>query len=312
VRELRDTCPDKIHVLSCRTAGSEILFVPRPELNQIIGGVIAKYQEQHGIIIYAVTVLSNHYHLLAQAPKGNLPLFFENTNREIAHRVNRYLGRKGFVWGRRYDDLVAIEDEDALEALLYIVSNAVKHGLVEHPKHWPGICSYWQSLGQQDKKFTFTNFSQYHRARAKAQLRGDYVRVADFQTTHTLKITPLTCLSRIATKISTALPKLLDARIDSLVRQRKAEGKEFLGRKALLAQPLQGTFPKETNNTNRPICYSKNPDAIRVAAEDRKVRRAWYTDASIAFRSLRFDAVFPPFCLFPPLHHPPKQRSHPT
>ena len=112
-RPLRDTDPEKVHLITCRTARAELLMVPRPEITNIIGGVIAKYSSLLEIDLYAVIVLSNHYHLLAKAPKGNLSFFAENINREIAKRVNWHLGREGFFWGRRYDDQIVVEEYES-------------------------------------------------------------------------------------------------------------------------------------------------------------------------------------------------------
>jgi len=133
-RPLRDITPDKVHLLTCRTRNSEILFVPRPKITNCIGGVIAKYAKKYEITLYAVIVLGNHYHILASSKDGKLPLFAENIGREIAKRVNRLLHRKGSLWGKRYDDQLVIEQYDALEGLLYTLTNPTKHKLLAHSK----------------------------------------------------------------------------------------------------------------------------------------------------------------------------------
>ena len=80
--------------------------------------------------------------MLVKAHEGyanHISLFAENINREIAKRVNNLVGRAGSLWHRRFDDQVTVElGKDELEALLYILTNPVKHGLVTHAKHWPG------------------------------------------------------------------------------------------------------------------------------------------------------------------------------
>ena len=87
-RPLRTTDPTKIRHISTRTLKAQLLMCPNPEVNQIIGGIIAKYQHKYNIVIYACTVLSNHYHLVAQAPKKNMWRFAGSINREIAKRLN--------------------------------------------------------------------------------------------------------------------------------------------------------------------------------------------------------------------------------
>jgi len=129
MRALRDTTPGTIHKISIRTEGETFFLHPGEELNDIVGGIIARYQSIFNIKIYAVCVLSDHYHILAQATSPNLWRFAGNVNREIAKRVNRFRGRRGHFWGRRYDDLVTIEEVDALHGYCYILNNPTHHGL---------------------------------------------------------------------------------------------------------------------------------------------------------------------------------------
>ena len=296
-RPLRDTNPEKLHLLSCRTLRSELLFVPKAELNEIIGGVFARYQSLYRIEIFAIIVLSNHYHLLARAPEGNIPRFFESVNREIAQRVNRYLGRQGFVWSRRYDDLIVLEEEDALEALLYIVTNNVKHALGSHSRNWPGINSYSQSLGAKNKTYRFCNYTKYY---------AELVRKSDFEIEYTLEISSLGSFPKLKKIIETKLPKLIEERIQKLVAEHKREGRVVMSRKAILTQPLQGKYPKETNKTRRPICYTRSPEALASYAQERRLISAGYTDASCRFRQEDYSVAFPLHTIKPPAHHHPK------
>ena len=132
-RPRRNTNPEHIRLVTIRTENARFYMVPDKELNQIVGGVLAKYQQECKIIIYGHNFLSNHYHLLIRAPKENLWRFEQSVNREIAKRVNRLRNREGHFWGRRYDEQVTLEASDVLAALIYIICNAVKHGLVKNP-----------------------------------------------------------------------------------------------------------------------------------------------------------------------------------
>ena len=85
-RPLRSTDPEKVHLITCRVTHAELLLVPNPKLNDIFGGIIARYAEIYTVDLFAATVLGNHYHLLARAPEGAMPLFGENLNRETAKR----------------------------------------------------------------------------------------------------------------------------------------------------------------------------------------------------------------------------------
>ena len=305
-RPLRDTSPEKLHLLSCRTLRSKLLFIPKAELNHIVGGVLARYQSLYQIEIFAIIVLSNHYHILAQAPEGNIPRFFECVNREIAQRVNRYLGRTGFVWSRRYDDLVVLEEEDALEALLYIVTNNVKHALGSHSKNWPGISSYSQALGGKNKTYRFCNYTEYHTAKRKSERSGELVRKSDFEIEYVLEISSLAKFPRLRRIVKSSLPNLIEKRIKKLLTEHKVAGRAIMSRKAILTQAVQGKYPRETNKTPRPICYTRNPQALAMYAKQLRLIRADYADASYRFRQEEYSAPFPPYTLKPPAHHHPK------
>ena len=310
-RDLRNTDPNRVHIITCRTACAELMLIPDAELTETVGGIIAKYQNVYDITIYDGIILGNHYHFLVQAAEGALPSFAENVNREIAKRVNRLLLRQGCFWGRRYDDLITIEETDALEGLLYISTNAVKHGLVTHPRHWPGFKLYHQLRGAKPKEYRFINYTEYHRAKRIAANHGKYVHRSDYETIYTLEITPIPIFAGLsAEERHLKLDKLTEERTAKLVRERREAGKSFLGRKNILAQKRQGTFPNEVSKSPRPPCYTKNREARNEYREYKDQVRAQYSEASKKFRSGYYNAVslFPPFCLLPPLHHIPKDR----
>jgi REP element-mobilizing transposase RayT len=307
-RPLRNTEAGKVHLITCRTNQAEILFVPEAKLNHILGGIIAFYAIKYKITIYAVIILGNHYHILCSGPEAKIPLFAENINREMAHRTNRLLSRRGFLWGRRYDDQLTIENVDALEALIYITTNPVRHGLVSHPKHWPGVSTYPQLLGKKPKVFGFFNYIEYRKAKSK----DPFVSLKDFETKVPLEIKAIPIYKNLLEEERISkINKLIEDKVKYYQKQRKAEGKGFLGRKNVCAQRRKGTFPHDSSNSPRPPCYSKDPNIIREFAEAEQVRTVWYKKSSRRFRLGEYSVKFPPYCLLPPLHHIPHDTSPP-
>ena len=307
-RHLRDTSPEKVHLITTRTASAELLLVPNSELNALLGGILARYAEAFEIEVFAYCFLSNHYHLLVRAPEALLPRFVENLNREIAQRINRFLGRSGSLWGRRYDDQVTIEPYDALDALLYVVTNPVRHGLVSHPRSWPGIGCYKQILIEESRDFYFTHYADYLKAKRRASSKGEQVRIGDFQTKHTLSLTPIPIFEDLTPQERVVeLERLIERRIEKLVKERRLTGQGFLGRKGVLRQPRRGRFPDSISSSPRPPCYTKNAKAGASYVEEMKGKREVYNVASFRYRSGHLLAIFPPYCFKPPLHHPPRQ-----
>jgi len=303
-RPLRNIEPEKLHLLSCRTRESELLLVPSPELNSIVGGVLAKYSQLYSINLYAVCVLSNHYHLLLSTNiEGNIALFAENINREICKRVNRLLNRKGSLWSRRYDDLLVLEEQDALEALTYTVTNPTKHGLVANPNSWPGITSY----GQESKIYTFFNYTQYSGAKRKSLITGEVIKRSDYEKEYKLEIKKLPMFNNLSNEEANKLIlKQVEKRVRKLNEEKWSKQERFLGRKAVLNQAKKGVFPNKTNKTKRPACYTRCSRALAEFIEEAKLIRAKYNLASIKYRLERNDFEFPLYCYFPPRHHIPK------
>lgn len=300
-RPLRNTNAEYIRLYTIRTFEQRFFMRPSEEVNQIIGGVMARYKEKHGIEIFAYTVLSNHIHILLRAPNKNLWKFAQEINREIAQRINRFIGRSGFFWGRRYDEQICLKEEDALEALLYISCNPVSHGLVRYAKNWPGISSYRYGVVGEEKTFLFTHFTKYKEAKRKAK-SGERVKLSDYQTKHKLELTKLPMFSDLdRTSYRDKLATLIHEREAELISRREESGLSFLGRKGVLEQQAFAR-PKNPKKSPRPICYTK-------CFEAKKIFMSWYffwwnayKRASERLRSGFLDASFPEFCLKPPLH----------
>jgi len=305
-RPLRDITPEKVHLLTCRTRNSEILFVPRPKITNCIGGVIAKYAKKYDISLYAVIVLGNHYHILASSKDGKLPLFAENIGREIAKRVNRLLKRKGSLWGRRYDDQLVIEKYDALEGLLYTLTNPTKHKLLAHSKLWPGLSTYKQSIGGKPQKYTFFKHSAYSKAKRLASI-DEIVRKSDFEEQHLLKIKPIPLHENLSAEHrNELLNNELEKRTRKLCREIRAAGGSFMGRKKVINQKITGQYPKDSNKSNRPLCYTKSVEALKLFKEKYYAFLATYKEASRRYRLGLKNVEFPPNCFLPPSHHIPQ------
>jgi len=270
-------------------------MVPSVKLNAIIGGVLAKYQEMFRIIVYAYCVLGNHIHLVLRAEEQNLDEFMENVLREIARRVNRHQHRRGHLWARRYDDQVILREEDLLEAFLYVITNAVKHGLVSDIRTWPGLECYHQLISEKERTLPFVHYSE------------EDEEGRPIITFHKLTLTPLPQHADLPQdERKETLIKLIQERQAELVKARKEKGLGFLGAKKICSQ-RPGRIPVAVSYAPRPICYTKNAEIRRYYRAERRAFKQAYYEASRSFRSGNYTTQFPPHCFKPPLHRKPKQ-----
>lgn len=302
-KKIRNTDPSKIHLITIRTENAALFLRPGKGLENLLGGIVAKYQEETGLEIFAYNFLGNHYHILCRAPKAAVWEFAEDVNREIAKRVNFFIRRHGHFWSRPYDDQIVVEVPDATEAFLYITTNAVHHGLVSHPSQWPGLNSYWQSLSEEPKRYFFTHYTEYSKALRKARRTKEVVRIEDHQTSHLLTLTPLPQFEELTTRQrSNKLRILIDGRAQNLKDERLKAGKRFMGREKILAQsPFQ--IPANVKRSPRPLCYTKSFDAKQIFMDEYFPKLADYIDASKRFRGGDLYTEFPPYTIKPPLLH---------
>lgn len=290
---LRDSDPSLIRSIVVKTEGSRFWLSPNHEVRRTIGGILARYQEMCGVKLYAYNFLSNHAHLLLQAPRGNTDEFFENVNREIARRLNWIHHRSGKFWAKRYGDNEVLSENDVLEAFLYITNNPVRHGLVSHPGLWPGLNSYKQSLNERPKYYSFYHYSA--------------VREEDRISKHTLQLSPLPQFEDLSRgKRIKVMQELIEENALRYVEARQAQGLPFLGVREIQAQDPHDSPQKPAKPLRTPACYSKDPLLIKEHRLKEQQRRNQYAEASARFRLGHLDTSFPLFTYKPPLHRKPR------
>ena len=296
-RPLRDLAPENYHLVTVRTEEARIWMVPQKKLNSTIGGIIARYQELFGIIIYTFCILGNHLHMVLKAQDQNMDEFMENVLREIARRVNWHNKRRGHFWSRRYDDQVIKREEDLLEAYLYVTTNAVKHGLVSKISYWPGLHCYDQIMCEGERSFPFVQ-------RSKEDEKGN-----PSVSYHTLKLSVLPQHEGMQKdKRLSLIRELIREREQEIAKKRKENGEGFLGVKAIKSQPA-GRVPLSVSYSPRPVCYTKDSQTRREYRAQRRLFKERYAEASESFRGGKLDTEFPPHCFKPPLHRKPKSRA---
>jgi REP element-mobilizing transposase RayT len=295
-RPLRDTDPNAIRLITSRTIEARLLMTPSKQMNQIIGGVLARYQEQFKIEIFAYCFLSNHFHLVCRAPERNVWHFMQSVKRELAKRCNRLRNREAPLWSRRYDDQVCLRPKDALNALLYATTNPVKHQLVEKPQHWPGIGCYQQLLNGKPREFEFISHTAKKIEERLAVLEERKVNKEAYTTTHRLTLTPLPKLAELLEG------KSLKDRLLERTKELRAEQNNapVFGKERILKQSALST-PRNVSKSPRPSCYTSCIEALKAFKETCKLIREAYCIASERFRRGLLDTVFPPETLKPPL-----------
>ena len=262
---------------------SERRFLLRPDkvVNNIIEYCIALAAKKARVLLHALVVLSNHYHLEATDPSGNLPDFLREANRMIAQCLNRYWGRDEALWSSDKPSVVSLVDDGAmLEKLIYITLNPVRAGLVSDYRQWPGLLYSARDWLKKPKKVK----------------RPEYF----FDATNTddnevqLSFVPLPAL---ANKDLDEAYQTIEEAICEQQRAVRSEfektGGRFMGIKRVLkVNPSERPTTREPSNEISPCLSASDPRAMKKAKERLKYFRRAYREALSKLRA-GVDAVFP-------------------
>ena len=93
---------------------------------------LAAAVEQHGVRLYAYVIMTNHYHLLLETPRGNLSRFMQQFNTSYTMYYNVKHNRVGHLFSGRYKAKVVNGDEYLLTLTRYIHLNPVKISSVKN------------------------------------------------------------------------------------------------------------------------------------------------------------------------------------
>ncbi len=153
-RPLRLRAPGgTVHVVA--RCNNREFYITTPEdfarLLTALEGMVRTYE----VTLYAYTLMSNHVHLLLQAPLADplgRPLrWFMTESAKAFHRIRK---RRGHFWERRYWACLVEEDAYALAALRYLDRNPVRAGVVDDPASyaWSSCAAY--ARGRDDPLIT--------------------------------------------------------------------------------------------------------------------------------------------------------------
>ena len=154
-RVLRVSAPGGTGHVVARCNKGEFYFTT-PEDREGLRAHVRDLDRTYDVILSAYTLMSNHVHLLLQAPTRDAlgrPLHWFLT--ETARAFHRARGRRGHFWERCYRAVVVEDAVDALAALRYLDRNPIRAGLVEDPSAYPWSSCAAYALGTPNSLTTF-------------------------------------------------------------------------------------------------------------------------------------------------------------
>jgi len=289
--------PRTLVSITNRTIQGRYLLRPGPSFNDLFLGILGRAQRLHEMDIAAISVLSNHFHLLLIVDDAQeVSEFMRDLQSRLAREVNRRTGWRGPVFERRYEMTVVTGEEPAqVERLKYVLANGVKENLVERVCQWPGVHSAEALIhGTPLEGHWFDRTRQY-----AARNQGEELSREEYVFAESVVLSPIPCWAHLPADRYRERMKHLVAEVDAeAARARQQSGARVLGVKAILAQDPQA----------RPISIARSPAPL-VHAATKAARKMFYEiyaefvsafrAAAEALRQGRRDVPFPAGC-FPP------------
>src|SRR3954468_10455509 len=138
----RQVLPGQTYMITRRCTQRQFLMRPDKETNNAFMYCLAEAAARFGIDIMFTVAMSNHHHTGIYDPTGNYPAFLEHFHKLFAKSQNALRGRWENFWSSEQTSVVRLVDpHDAIEKMIYALTNPVKDRLVERAHHWPGVTS---------------------------------------------------------------------------------------------------------------------------------------------------------------------------
>jgi hypothetical protein len=282
VSNARPIFADVTLMLTRRVAGRQFLLRPGRRVNQIIGYVVAVMQAKWNISLHAMDVLSNHHHQVCTDADGNIARFQQDCHSFITRALNAHHGEFESMWSNVQGSRVECEEPaDIVDKIAYTMANPVEAGLVRHGHSWPGLRRAWPS-----KPMVFKKPKKFFRGEDEG---GVWPDEAVLELSRPPGYDHLT-----DDELAALILGAIDEREERFRAEHDADGRPFLGRRAVLRQsrydrprtrePRFGISPKVA-------CRNKWRRIERLRANQHW--SAAYRRAMARWRAGARDVVFP-------------------
>ena len=254
-RPLRFIPEHSLVEITTRTMQGRLLLKPSTELTDIILGIVGKAQALYSMTIHAFVFLSTHAHfLLSPTSPGQLALFMQFVNANVAKEAGRlHLWRERF-WSRRYRAIVVADEKAAHARIRYILAHGAKEGLLANSASWPGPnCIAALTTGALLRGTWFDRSKEF-----LVRQRGEHTLPMQFATTFDVKLTPLASLLNITEHERQAHYRRVVGEIQAEAEaDNKEKGRTPMTVEAILAQDPHSK-PATTDRSPAPFVHASD------------------------------------------------------
>ncbi len=121
-------------------------FFKSPGDYELFLDVYFEEAKSFGLWTYAYCLMPNHFHIVLEAPHGEISRFLQRFLTRVAKTMNRRRGRVGHLFQGRTKTLVVQSDAYLMTVIGYVLMNPVRAGICK------SVCSYrWSSAREMLK-----------------------------------------------------------------------------------------------------------------------------------------------------------------
>ncbi len=124
-RPLRMQFPGAVYHITCRGNARQNIYKDSKDRKAFIE-ILTESQKIYSIKIYSYVLMSNHYHLLLETPKGNISYYMRHLNMRYTSHYNRRHKKVGHLFQGRYKGILVDKDTYLTMLSRYIHLNPVK------------------------------------------------------------------------------------------------------------------------------------------------------------------------------------------
>lgn len=145
-RQLRIEFPGAFYHVTSRGNEQKDVFKSQKDREKFLD-YLATASARYGAVIHAFCLMTNHYHLFLETPRGNLSQIMRHVNGAYTTYFNVKRKRSGHLFQGRYKAILVEADAYATELTRYIHLNPVRAGMAARPEAYPWS-SYRAYIGQ--------------------------------------------------------------------------------------------------------------------------------------------------------------------
>jgi putative transposase len=138
--------PDTLYHVGSRAVERQPIFGVLPWDRPVFVSLLETTVETYGWRCHAYCVMGNHFHLVLETPRSNLADGMRYLKGRYAAWFNKYAGREGALFERRYWSAVVAGESHVFALAAYVALNPVRVGWTDVPEDWPWS-SYAATVG---------------------------------------------------------------------------------------------------------------------------------------------------------------------